>query len=223
MDELVHNFFNWQVLATTYPLLLKGLWMTVRLCVVVIPLGMGAGIFIAVMYSFHFRLLNVLLIIYVDFFRAFPPLVLLIMIFSGLPFLGLDISPFAAVCLAFMLNTSSYYGEITRAGIESVSTGQWQAGRSTGLNSLQTMVFVILPQAIRNVAPDLISNTITVTQLTSIASVVALPELLRSARIAQGLTYNPTPIIAAAAIYFVLLVPLVWLLSRFERQMIASR
>ena len=223
MDELFDNFFNWQILMATYPLLLKGLWMTVRLCAVVIPLGIGTGVLIAVLYSFHFRVVNVLLIIYVDFFRAFPPLVLLILIYSGLPFFGWDISPFVAVSLAFMLNTSSYFGEITRAGIESVPHGQWQAGRSTGLNALQTMAFVVLPQAIRNVAPDLISNTITVSQLTSIASVVALPELLRMARIAQGLTYNPTPIIAAAAIYFVLLVPLVWLLSHLERKMIASR
>jgi len=223
MNELIENFFNWQVLATAYPLLLKGLWMTVRLCAVVIPLGIGTGILIAVIYNFHFRVVNIFLIIYVDFFRAFPPLVLLILIYSGLPFLGLNVSPFMAVSIAFMLNTSSYYGEITRAGIESVPFGQWQAGRSTGLNSLETMAFIVLPQAIRNVAPDLISNTITVSQLTSIASVVALPELLRMARIAQGLSYNPTPIIAAAAIYFVLLVPLVWLLSRLERQMIASR
>ena len=197
--------------------------MTIRLCAVVIPLGIGTGFLIAVIYSFRFRFVNILLVIYIDFFRAFPPLVLLILIYSGLPFLGFNVSPFLAVCIAFMLNTSSYYGEITRAGIESVPFGQRQAGRSTGLNSLQTMAFIILPQAVRNVAPDLISNTITVSQLTSIASVVALPELLRSARIAQGLTYNPTPIIAAAAIYFVLLVPLVWLLSRLERKMIAFR
>ena len=222
MDELVQNFFNWQVLATTYPLLLKGLWMTVRLCVVVIPLGMGAGIFIAVMYSFHFRLLNALLIIYVDFFRAFPPLVLLIMIFSGLPFLGLDISPFAAVCLAFMLNTSSYYGEILRAGIESIPHGQWEAARSTGLSRFETMVYVVLPQAVRTVLPDLVSNTLEVVKLTSLASVVALPELLRMARVAQGITFNPTPLVLAAIVYFLMLWPFVRLLSRMERRMVVS-
>jgi len=99
MNELIENFFNWQVLATAYPLLLKGLWMTVRLCAVVIPLGIGTGILIAVIYNFHFRVVNIFLIIYVDFFRAFPPLVLLILIYSGLPFLGLNVSPFMAVSI----------------------------------------------------------------------------------------------------------------------------
>ena len=123
--------------------------------------------------------------------------------------------------LAFTLNTSSYYGEIFRAGIESVVSGQREAARSTGLGPLQTMVYVILPQAIRNIAPDLISNTLEVVKVTSLASVVALPELLRLARVAQGLSYNPTPVVAAAVIYLLMLWPLVRLLSRLERRTLA--
>src|SRR5205823_4521035 len=107
---------------------------------------------------------------------------------------------FGSVALAFFLNTSSYYGEILRAGIESVPRGQLEAARSTGLSALQTMAWVVLPQAVRNVVPDLISNTLEVIKLTSIASVVALPELLHAAREAQALTYNATPIIAAGII-----------------------
>ncbi|MGI9333670.1 MAG: amino acid ABC transporter permease [Gammaproteobacteria bacterium] len=221
MDAFVQNFFNLAVLQEMYPFLLDGLWMTVKLCLAVIPLGIVAGAFVAVLYRFHVKFLNALLIVYVDFFRSFPPLVLLIFVFYGLPFLGLEVPSFAAVVIAFTLNTSSYYGEIFRAGIESVASGQREAARSTGLSLLQSMLYVILPQATRNVAPDLISNTLEVVKVTSLASVVALPEMLRLARVAQGLSYNPTPLVAAAIIYLLLLWPLVRLLSRLERRTLA--
>ena len=140
--------------------------------------------------------------------------------FYGLPHLGVEISNLAAVSLAFVLNTSSFYGEIFRAGIESIPTGQWEAARSTGLSSFQTMTYVVLPQATRNVLPDLVSNTLEVVKLT-LASVVALPELLRMARIAQGVTFNPTPLVMAALVYLALLWPLVRLLSTMERRLAA--
>lgn len=221
MDELIQNFFNLDILLKVYPLLLKGLWMTLKLCLVVVPLGVIGGLAVAVTYSFHVRWLNWLLIVYVDFFRSFPPLVLLILVFYGLPFIGLEVPNFVAVLIAFLLNTSSYFGEIFRAGIESVGRGQWEAARSTGMNTLQTMVYVILPQATRNVAPDLTSNTLEVIKFTALASVVALPELLRMGRVAQGITYNSTPLIAVALIYLAMLWPLVRLLSRMERRMLA--
>jgi polar amino acid transport system permease protein len=157
----------------------------------------------------------------IDFFRAIPPLVLLIFVYSGLPFAGLRPSSLAAVAIAFLLNTSSYYGEIYRAGIESVGLGQWDAARSTGLGYYQTLAYVVLPQAVRNVLPDLISNTVEVVKLTSIASVVALPELLYSADMARSVTFNSSPIILAAAIYLVMLWPIVRLVSRLERRIAA--
>ena len=98
-----------------------------------------------------------------------------------------------------------------------------EAAQSTGLNRLQAMYYVILPQAIRNVAPDLTSNTLELIKATSIASVVALPELLRMGRVAQGLVYNATPLIAVAVIYLIMLWPMVRLLSRLERQMMSAR
>ncbi|WP_163377444.1 ABC transporter permease subunit, partial [Escherichia coli] len=84
--------------------------------------------------------IRILVLIEIDFFRAIPPLVLLIFVYSGLPFAGISLSPFASVCLAFLLTTSSYYCEIFRAGIESVTRGQTEAARSTGLSALQAMV-----------------------------------------------------------------------------------
>ena len=148
---------------------------------------------------------------------------LLLFIYFGAPFLGVNLPAIVAVALGFLLNTSSYYGEIFRAGIESIPRGQWEAARSTGLSWLQTMVHIVVPQATRNVLPDLISNTLEVVKLTTLASVVAIPELLNAARNAQALTYNPTPIVIAALIYLVALWPIVRLISRLEHKAVAVR
>jgi polar amino acid transport system permease protein len=156
-----------------------------------------------------------------DLFRALPPLVVLILLYSGLPFAGVRLSPFAAVCLAFLLNNSSFYGEIYRAGIESIGRGQWEAARSTGLNARQTFTSVILPQAVRNVVPDLVSNTVEVVKLTSIASVVSFTELLYAADMARSVTFNTSPIVLAALIYLVILWPVVRLMSRLEHRVAA--
>ena len=222
MDTLVRNFFNLEIMQAAGPFLLKGLGMTAVLCLVVVPVGALGGLAVALLSTIRSVWLRWALVVYVDFFRAFPPLVLLIFIYFGLPFLGLDLPAFAAVVLAFLLNTSSYYGEIFRAGIESVGAGQTEAARSTGLTQAQTLAWVVVPQATRNVLPDLISNTLEVVKLTSLASVVALPELLYAARSAQSVTYNASPLVAAACIYFVLLWPVVRLLSRLEHRMLAS-
>ncbi len=221
MEQLVHNFFNLRILSEAAPLLLAGFWMTVKLTLVVVPLGLIGGLLVALASTSRRRWVRWLVVIYVDFFRAFPPLVLLMFIAFGMPFLGFNPGAFVAVALSFLLNTSSYYGEIFRAGIESITRGQHEAARSTGLSASQTMFHVVLPQAIKNVVPDLVSNTLEVIKLTSLASVVALPELLFAARQAQSLTYNATPIIAVGIIYLICLWPLVRLLSRFEHRQIA--
>ena len=221
METLITAFFNTGILRETAPYLWSGFLMTVLLTIVVVPLGLAGGLALALLSTVRIRALRLALVFYTDFFRAFPPLVLLMFIAFGLPFTGLDLPAFASVALAFLLNTSSYYGEIFRAGIESVPRGQLEAARSTGLGAVQTMAYVVVPQATRNVIPDLISNTLEVVKLTSIASVVALPELLYAARQAQSITYNATPIIAAGIIYLVCLWPLVRLLSRFEHRQIA--
>ena len=218
MDALLQQFFNLEIMAKALPLVLAGLRQTVVLCLVVIPLGLAGGLLFALVSLSSSRATRWSMIAAIDFFRAIPPLVLLIFVYSGLPFAGIRLSPLAAVAVAFFLNTSSYYGEIYRAGIESVARGQWDAARSTGLTAAQTLASVVLPQAIRNVLPDLVSNTVEVVKLTSIASVVALPELLYSADMARSITFNTSPIVLAAAIYLVMLWPVVRLVSRMERR-----
>src|SRR3954471_2633553 len=223
MDQILQVFFNAEVLERIWPLLARGLGMTAALSAVIVPLGVASGLAVALLYHLHLRWLNRFLMVYVDFFRAFPPLVLLLFIYGGLPFLRIDLPLFGTVALAFLLNTSSYYGEIFRAGLESVPAGQTEAARSTGLSRWQTMVWVVLPQATRNVLPDLVSNTLEVIKLTTLASVVGFTELLNNARNVQALTYNATPVVAAALIYLIALWPLVRLVSRLEHKSIALR
>lgn len=223
MDALLRNFFNIEVFQQVLPFLLQGLLTTIGLSLLVIPLGLVGGLCVALVATqTESRLVRILVAIYVDVFRALPPLVLLIFIYFGFPFLGIDMPKLLAVALGFLLNNASYYGEIFRAGLLAVPQGQMEAARSTGLTRLQALTYVVVPQATRNVLPDLIGNSIEVVKLTTLASVVALPELLRVARDAQSLLYNPSPVVLAAFIYLVLLWPLVRLLSRLEHKNLNS-
>ena len=218
---MLQTFFNVDIIQAAWPILLAGLGNTVLLSLVVVPLGFFGGLILSLLAGVRNAWVRWPLMAWVDFFRAFPPLVLLIFLYAGSPFIGLELTGFICVCIAFFLKTGAYYGEILRAGIESVPSGQIDAARSTGLGRLQTMLYVVLPQAVRNVLPDLLSNTLEVIKLTSLGSVVAMPELLFQARQAQSVTFNPTPIVLAALVYFVMLWPLVRLLSRLENRVVA--
>lgn len=220
---MIETFFNVEIMRAASPILLQGLGSTILLSLLVVPLGFVGGLVLAVLSTVRNPWLRWPLMAWVDFFRAFPPLVLLIFLYAALPFAGIEFGAFGCVAIGFFLNTGAYYGEILRAGIESIPAGQSEAARSTGLGRAQTMAYVIMPQAVRNVLPDLVSNTLEVVKLTSIASVVALPELLFQARQAQSVTYNPTPIVVAAIAYFLLLWPLVRVVSRLENRAIAGR
>jgi polar amino acid transport system permease protein len=217
--NLAHQYFDYQTMINSLPILWKGLKMTLLICAAVIPLGLLGGLVVALGRQTRLTAVRITVIALIDLFRALPPLFLLILLYAGLPFMGVRLSPFSCVCVAFLLNTSAYYGEVYRAGLESVGRGQREAARSTGLSYMQTMLFVVLPQAIRNVLPDLVSNTVEVVKLTSLASVVALPELLYSADMARAATLNSSPIVLAAAIYLAILWPIIRLASRLEHRL----
>ena len=217
--NLAHQYFDYQTMIHSLPILWKGLKMTLLICAAVIPLGLLGGLVVALGRQTRLTAVRITVIALIDLFRALPPLFLLILLYAGLPFIGVRLSAFSCVCVAFLLNTSAYYGEVYRAGLESVGRGQREAARSTGLTYMQTMLFVVLPQAIRNVLPDLVSNTVEVVKLTSLASVVALPELLYSADMARAATLNSSPIVLAAAIYLAILWPIIRLASRLEHRL----
>jgi polar amino acid transport system permease protein len=223
MNDFIQAFLNLEIAVAAAPILWLGLQQTLLLSLVVVPLGLVAGMALAMLSTRRQPWLRFPLMAFIDVFRAIPPLVLLILLYAGLPFAGLDLGAWGAVALAFMLNTGAYYAEILRAGIEAVPRGQAEAARALGLRRWQVWVFVVLPQAVRNVLPDLIGNTLEVVKLTSIASVVALPELLFQARQAQSVTFNATPIMVAAVAYFILLWPFVRLLSQLENRQLAGR
>jgi polar amino acid transport system permease protein len=218
MEDLLQQFFNIDIMRRALPFMLQGLGMTLVLCAVLIPVGLIGGVGVALAGSSRSRMVRVAASVFVDFFRALPPLVLLLFISSALPFAGVKLSPFMAVLLAFLLNTASFYGEILRAGIESVGRGQWEAAAATGLTRRQTHAYVVLPQAARNVLPDLASNTLEVVKLTALASVVSFAELLYTAEMARSVTYNASPIVLAALIYLAIMWPLVRLVSRLEHR-----
>ncbi|MEM8623596.1 MAG: amino acid ABC transporter permease [Pseudomonadota bacterium] len=219
MEAFVDQFLNLEIMVAAWPTILQGLGVTLLLCAVVVPLGLAGGLLTALAALSRRRWLRWPIVALIDFFRAIPPLVLLIFVYAGLPFAGLRLDPFAAVALAFLLNNSAYSGEIFRAGIGSVAHGQMEAARSTGLSHAKAMVYVILPQAVRNVLPDLVSNTVEVVKLTSLASVVSLSEMLHAAQLARSVTYNTSPIVLAAVIYLAILWPVVRLVSRYERRL----
>ncbi|HEV7268859.1 MAG TPA: amino acid ABC transporter permease [Falsiroseomonas sp.] len=223
MSDFLQAFFDLEIAVAVLPILWLGLQKTLLLSLMVVPLGLSMGMVLAMLSTRREPWLRWPLMAFIDIFRAIPPLVLLILLYAGLPFAGLELSAWGSVAIAFMLNTGAYYAEILRAGIEAVPRGQHEAATALGLRRWQRWVFVVLPQAVRNVLPDLIGNTLEVVKLTSLASVVALPELLFQARQAQSITFNATPIVVAAVAYFILLWPFVRLLSRLENRQLAGR
>lgn len=218
MEDLVTNFFNFEILRISSGALLRGLGQTLLLAAMVIPLGIVFGLALAAVCATTRGVLRLAMFVWIDFFRAFPPLVLLIFIYFGGPMLGFEIGAYGAIAWAFTLNTSSYFAEIFRAGIESVPEGQWQASRATGMSWPKCFFVVVLPQGLMTVLPDIVSNVVTVTQLTALASVVSAHELLHAALVSQGTTYNVSPLIAAALLYLIILWPLVRLIGRLERR-----
>ncbi len=198
IESIIENFFNWESLLMIYLLLIQGLGVTVMVAVVAVPLGLASDLIVAMSYSLRSRPISIGVIAYIDIVRSFPVLVLLMLIFYALPFVGIRLGNFSVVVLALVLNSSGYFGEIFRAGIESVPAGQRDAASSLGLSRTKTMMLVVLPQAVRKVLAPLASNTFELIKSSSVGAVVALPELLQSARVAQQMTYSPTPLDALA-------------------------
>ena len=213
------TFLNWNVLINSMPLLLSGLSITLLLGATSIVCGLVLGLFVALVRLYGVRAASIATKIYIDIFRSIPILVLLIVVYYAPPFAGIQLSAFAAAAIALTLVSGAYTAEIFRAGIEAIPSGQFEAAHALGLGYRHTMLDVILPQAIRVVIPPLTNNCINVIKDTALASVVAMPDLLKQANQAQALEANPTPLIVAALIYIALLWPLVMLVGRLENRL----
>lgn len=214
--NLVDTFFNWAVFRDALPMLLEGLWVTVLLGVVSILAGFLTGLLMALVRLYGSTWSRTLARVYIDIFRSIPLLVLLVLVYYALPFVGIRLTSFTSAALAITLVSCAYTAEIFRAGIEAIPRGQFEAADAMGLGFFSSMRDVILPQAFRIVVPPLTSNCINVLKDTALASVVAMPDLLKQATQAQALAANPTPLIGAAVLYLLLLLPLVRLVGYFE-------
>ena len=210
-------FFNVDILRRSFPLLLSGLLNTVLLGIVAIVFGTLIGVFVCLARLYAPKPIRLLAVLYIDLLRAMPVLVVLILLYYALPFVGIVFSSFTAAAIALSIVLGAYSAEVVRAGIQAVPQGQFEASSALGLHFWLTMRKVILPQAIRIVIPPQASNCVSIIKDTSLASVVATTDLLKQATDAQALYANPTPLLGAALIYVAILWPLVRLTSWLER------
>ena len=216
--SIFDTFLNYRVFVETLPLILSGLMTTLTLGVTCIVLGFLGGIFLALVRLYAARPLRIVAVSYIDVFRALPVLVLLFVVYYALPFAGIRLSSFTSATTAISMVSAAYSAEIIRAGIEAIPKGQFEAAHALGLRFALTMSKVILPQAIKIVIPPITSNSVSVMKDTALASVVAMPDLLKQANQAQALAANPTPLIVAAVIYLMILLPLVRIVGYFEKR-----
>lgn len=208
-EKFADSFFNARVAAEYWPKIVDGLWLTIALAACVIVAGVLAGLALAVLRAMGLRVLNWLIVFVVDVFRAVPPLVIIVLLFFGLPAAGMELSGFVSAWLALSLVLMAFAEEIFWGGITTLPKGQWEASRALGLRFLPTFFLVVLPQAVRLVIPPLVNRTIAITKGTALASVVAVPEILGAAQAGVSFSFNPTPLTLGAAAYLLLFLPVV--------------
>ncbi len=219
LERLRFSFFNTEVMARYLPAIAEGFVVTIELAVVIIVTGLVAGLALALLRSAQWRPVTWAVVLFVDLFRALPPLVVLVLFYFALPHAGLRLSGFTAAWLSLALVLAAFAEEIFWAGILAVHKGQWEAARSTGLTFGQALAYVVLPQAVRLTIPPLTNRTIAITKGTALASVVGVPEILTQAVTGQSFSGNASPLTLGAAAYLVLFLPFVvvgrWVETRF--------
>src|SRR5260370_643248 len=221
-DRFVETFFNGKVMLKYLPDILSGVVVTIELAVLIVISGLLAGIVLALLLARPTGPFNWLIMFFVDLLRPLPPLVITVLIYFGLPAAGLSPSGFVSTWLSLAFVLMAFSEEIFWAGITSVHKGQWEAARSTGLGFGQTLLNVVLPQALRLTIPPLTNRTIAITKGTALGTVVAVTERLGEASSAMSNSYNPSPLMMGAAAYLVLFLPVVvaarWVGTRFPWQ-----
>lgn len=226
-QDLFYYFFNIRVFIDTLPDLLQGLVVTIEIAALSLILGFVLGLILAVIRVavkrprnlLIIRLLNIPIALYVDVLRSIPPLVILIVVYYALPYIGMLIPRFWSAVLTFVVILSAFSEEIFRAGIEAIDRGQIEAARSLGLSYIKTMSYVVIPQAFRIALPPMTSRMIAITKDVSLASVIGVADVLKKARAAQAFLANPTPLFSAALLFTILFLPLVRLSMYLEKKL----
>ena len=207
-----------------YEYILKGFGVTMLITVFSALMGIGIGFAVAVVRSAaeqtgRLKLLDWLCRIYLTVIRGTPVVVQLLIIYFVI-FSSVDIDKVLVAVIAFGINSGAYVAEIIRGGIMSIDRGQMEAGRSLGLSYNQTMSYVILPQALKNVLPALGNEFIVLLKETSVAGYIALQDLTKAGDIIRSQTYDAfLPLLAVALIYLVVVIFLSWLLRGLEKRL----
>lgn len=214
------TFFSWSEFRHAFPEVLSGFWLDIKIFMAVEVAVLAIALVIALLRVnrspglFPVRLLST---VYVDLYRGIPTVLLVYLIGFGIPALELEGWPTSPVVLggiALTLSYSAYVSEVYRAGIQSVHKGQRDAALAVGLTEAQAMRHVVLPQAVRRVAPPLLNDFVALQKDVALISIIGPQEAFRVAQIFQGANFNYTPLIAAALLYLVITVPLARVVDR---------
>ncbi len=215
-NKFLRLFFNPPILVSSFPVVLHGFFMALAIVLVAFPLAIPVGLMFSFMRMSKIRILRGLGSLYVNVVRGTPVFLQIYIAFFGLPLAGVQIPPFILGVIVLALNSAAYQCEIFRAGIQSISKGQFEAARSLGMTGSQTMAFVIIPQTIRRVLPTMTSEFILLYKDTSLLAAVGVMEIVMYAKTIVASTGSITPYIVAAVFYLVLTIPLANLVGRLE-------
>ena len=222
-EKFVNNF----IVDDRWKYITDGLAVTLQVTFFAVLLGIALGFLIAIVRSTYdktgkLKILNFICNIYLTVIRGTPVVVQLMIIYFVI-FGSVDVSKVLVAILAFGINSGAYVAEIFRSGIMSIDQGQTEAGRSLGLNFSQTMRLIIIPQAFKNVLPALVNEFIVLIKETSIIGYIGMMDLTKGAMLIQSRTYNAFwPLMAAAAIYLVIVGILTWAMNKLERRLRTS-
>lgn len=214
--------FSWDMAVTlaSFPVLLRGVWVTLQLWIITFPLGLAIGALLGLARTSRYPLVNGLAIAYVEVFRNTPVLIQLIWFYYALPVLtGHQLSAFEASILGLTLNTSAYCTEIYRSGIQSIARGQWEGARAIGMAPWQILRRIIFPQVFKRMLPAFTNRGIELAKMTSLCSVIAVQEIMYQGRLLSAAFYKPLEVLSCVAfIYFVVIYPGSWLSAKLEQR-----
>ncbi len=202
-----------------YKLLLDGIEITIKVSLLAALMGIFIGFLIALCNLSKLKILNIIGKIYTDVIRGTPSVTQLMIIYFVI-FATVDLEKWIIAAIAFSINSGAYVSEVIRAGILSVDKGQTEAGRSLGLSSRQTMISIVIPQAMKNIFPALGNEFITLIKETAIVGYVGLMDIQKAGDFIKSATYEAfMPLIGTAIIYFVLIKALTMILGVFEKKL----
>lgn len=212
--------FDLNLIFDSFPLLLTGAGVTLKITILSVGLGLLIGMFVGIARLAKIWPIRFLAAVYVDFIRGTPLLVQIFLIYFALPLiLGQRIDPFIAAITACSINSGAYIAEIFRAGIQSIDKGQTEAGRSLGMTWAQTMRYIILPQAFKRIIPPLGNEFIAMLKDSSLVSVIGFEELTRRGQLVIARTYNSIEIwLSVAFIYLIMTLTISRMVDFLERR-----